>query len=301
MTLRLPRLLSASLATFVAATSLAWGPGIQPAAAALQVVTLTSTLNVSSNDVYRDIHFVWNGPSTAPVVKFYGAQFATLDHVQITVPNGYHATAAIELANNPGFGGPLGNHLEDIRIGTFNVPGNFDYGILWTGDMNGEATTLTNVHIHGAGTAAVYMDNIQATGTTIRGLSVTNAPIGIKTRAGGSNVTCDNCAFLASTDVDVELLQGAGLFLFGPYSQLSRRFARVYDGGGGGGLSVNGGMWAWSSTYASGPTIEGLNPCCRLWVRLTDFMVTPLDGTNHGSISGFTTAQKFLSNAAGIV
>jgi hypothetical protein len=288
-------------AAFVLATVALWGPRAEPAHAALQVVTLTSTLNVNSNESYRDIQYVWNGPSTAPVIKLYGAQFATLDHIQITVPTGYHATAGIELANNPTFGGPLGNDLKDIKIGTFNVPANVDYGILWSGTVNGEANSITNAKIYGAGTAAVFLDDPQATGNTFRGLSTSDTPIGIKTRAGGSNVTCDNCMFLHSTDVDVELLEGSGLFLLGPYSQLSRRFARVNDGGGGGGLSVTGGMWAWNASYASGPTIEGLNPCCRLWVRLTDFMVTPLDGTNHGTFSGFTAAQKFLSNTAGIV
>ncbi len=262
-----------------------------------QVVHLTETLVVSSGDVIRDTHYVWDGPPSSPMVRLAGAQFTVLDHLVFDVPDGHHATAAVQLANASS-GGPLGNQLSNLRIGSFGVPGNLDYGLLWTDSVNGDSNTITNVAVFGAARAGISVSNVQATANTFRGVYVFNAPIGLHSEAGGT-IECENCGFIGSTDVDVELTNGAGLILTGMYSEHSRSFARVTGGPGAGGLSVLGGYWQWS-TAAVGSTITGQNTCCsRSWLRLTDFMVTPLDGQMHGTISGFTPGIMFLSNAAG--
>ncbi len=263
-----------------------------------RVVRLTETLVVNSGDVIRDTHFIWAGPATSPMLRLAGAQFATLDHLVFEVPDGQHATAAVQLANTPA-GGPLASQLSNLKIGKFGVPGNFDYGLLWTDSLNGDSNTITNVAIFGAARAGISLANPQATANTFRGVYVFRAPIGLHSAAGGT-IECENCGFIGSTDVDVELTNGAGLILTGMYSEQSRSFARVTAGPGGGGLSVLGGYWQWSQA-AEGFTITGQNTCCfRSWLRLTDFMVTPLDGQAHGTINGFDPSIRFFSNAAGL-
>jgi hypothetical protein len=263
-----------------------------------QVVTLTSTLNLTSGAILRDTHYIWKGPSNQPMLLLNGAQFVSIEHLFLEVTTGYHATAGIQLANSPS-GGPLGEHLSDIRIGNYGVAGNFDYGILWTGTGNGDSNTLTNVFVFGAGVAAVSLSNNQATANSLRGIYSFYSPIGIHSQAGVT-IECLNCGFIGSTDVDIELTNGGGLLLTGMYSEGSRSFARVVAGPGAGGLSVQGGYWQWSST-ASGATITGqMTGSYRSWLRLSDFMVTPLDGTNHGTTSGFSPSIEFFSNTAGI-
>lgn len=263
-----------------------------------RVVRLTETLVVNSGDVIRDTHYIWEGPATSPMLTLTGAQFTTLDHLVFEVPDGRHATAAVQLANAPS-GGPFGNHLSNLKIGRFGVPGNLDYGLLWTDSLNGDSNTITNVTIFGAARTGISLSNVQATANTFRGVYVYRAQIGLHSEAGGT-IECENCGFIGSTDVDVELTNGAGLILIGMYSEQSRSFARVTAGPGAGGLSVLGGYWQWSQA-AQGPTITGQNTCCyRSWLRLTDFMVTPLDGQAHGTISGFDPNIRFFSNAAGL-
>ncbi|MGH3870139.1 MAG: hypothetical protein ACRDSR_01270 [Pseudonocardiaceae bacterium] len=203
----------------------------------------------------------------------------------------------MQLANAPS-GGPFGNQLSNLRIGSPGVPGNLDYGLLWTDSLNGDSNTVTNVAIFGAARAGISVSNPQATSNTFRGVYVFNAPIGLRSAAGGT-IECTNCGFIGSTDVDIELTNGAGLILTGIHSEQSRSFARISAGPGGGGLSVQGGYWQWSNA-AQGFTVTGQNTCCfRSWLRLTDFMVTPLDGQNHGTINGFDPNIRFFSNVAG--
>ncbi len=263
-----------------------------------QVVHLTETLVVNSGDAIRDTHYIWDGPATSPMLRLSGAQFATLDHLVFEVPDGHHATAAVQLANAPS-GGPLANQLSNLKVGSFGVPANLDYGLLWTDSLNGDSNTITNVAIFGAARAGISVSNVQATANTFRGVYVFRSPIGLHSEAGAT-IECENCGFIGSTDVDIELTNGAGLILIGTYSEQSHSFARVIGGPGGGGLSVLGGYWQWSKA-AGGPTITGQNTASfRSWLRLTDFMVTPLDGQPHGTISGFAPNITFLSNAAGL-
>ncbi|MGH3764948.1 MAG: hypothetical protein ACRDTX_07340 [Pseudonocardiaceae bacterium] len=263
-----------------------------------QVVHLTETLVVNSGDTIRDTHYIWDGPPDSPMLKLAGAQFTALDHLVFEVPDGHHATAAVQFANAPS-GGPLGNQLSNLKIGSFGVPGNLDYGLLWTDSLNGDSNTITNVAIFGPARAGISLSNVQATANTFRGIYVFKSQIGLHSEAGGT-IECENCGFIGSTDVDVELTGGAGLILIGMYSEQSHSFARVSAGPGAGGLSVMGGYWQWSQA-AAGSTITGQNTAnFRSWLRLTDFMVTPLDGQAHGTISGFAPNITFLSNVAGL-
>lgn len=274
---------------------LAWaGPGASPASAGtMATVVLSSTINVSDGDSLRDTLYIWTGPSNVPVIKLNGTRHATLEHLYITMGSGYSATAAIEVT-----GSATNNHLADLHVGVFGLPANVGYGIR----INGPAqfNSITNAYIIGVSNAAVSIDNTSAVGNSLRGLYTYDVPIAYRSQSAGTT-TCTMCGFLKTTDVDVELLNGSGFLIRGLYSELARKFARVYDGGLAGGLSVEGGYWQWDSSYAVGATIESHNQCCRTFLRLTDFMVTPLDGTNHGSTSGFTTAQKLFSNVAGLV
>lgn len=265
----------------------------------MEIVRLTETLVVNSGDIIRDKHFVWAGPPTSPMLQMVGTQFASLEHLEFEVPIGNHASAAVELSNTPA-GGPLGNSLSDLRMGSSGVSGNFDFGLLWTGFLNGDSNTITNISVFGASRVGISLSNPQATGNTFRGIYVFHTPIGLHSEAGGS-IECQNCGFIGSTDVDIELTKGAGLILIGTYSEQSRAFARVAAGPGAGGLTVLGGYWQWSGA-ANGATITGENECCfRSWLRLTDFTVTPLDaGSARGTIAGFPPANRFFSNIAGI-
>lgn len=269
-----------------------------PPAAGYTDSVLTATLEVATGTVVRDTRFVWAGPPGVPMLRLTGTFFAQLDHLAFEVPAGRHATAAVELVNGAG-GGPLGNSLANLQIGSPARSSNLDYGILWTGQVNGDSNTLTNVAVFGAGTAGVSVNNPQATGNSLRGLFVFDSPVGLQTAAGGS-IICDNCGFIGSTDVDVELTGGAGLLMTGLYSEGSRSFARITGGPGGGGLSVTGGYWQ-HGPKAIGPTITGLQMCCyRSWLRLTDFMVTPVGPAPTGSVVGVPGGQQFVSNVAGI-
>jgi hypothetical protein len=265
--------------------------------AATQTVTLTTTLDVATGAVLRDTDFVWAGPSDAPMLRLSGAGFASLENIGFDVPDGRHATAAVELAN--GGGGPFGNSLANLRIGNAGHAANLDYGIHWVSGVNGDSNTLTNIAIFGVAKAGVAISNPQATGNTFRGLYVFQSPIGLQTAAGGA-VVCANCGFIGSSDVDVELVGGAGLIITGVYSEGSRSFARIVAGAGAGGLSVSGGYWQ-KGPAAVGATFTGQNMCCyRSWLRLTDFMVTPLDPGPHGSVSGIPADKLFFSNVAGV-
>ncbi len=291
------RIISAMTLTVSALSACSSSQGSQSAIGPPPVVHLTDTLVVNSGDVIRDTRYIWDGPATSPMLNLAGAQFATLDHLVFEVPQGHHATAAVQLSNTAS-GGPLADQLSNLKIGSFGVPGNFDYGLLWTDSLNGDSNTVTNVAIFGAARAGISVSNVQATANTFRGVYVFKSPIGLHSEAGGT-IECENCGFIGSTDVDVELTKGAGLILIGMYSEQSRSFARVVAGSGAGGLSVQGGYWQWSKA-AQGPTITGQNTASfRSWLRLTDFMVTPLDGQPHGTINGFDPSIKFFSNAAG--
>lgn len=300
------RLAAAAIVALVAAVVSALTFGLmtlsssspQKAGPNLEMVQLTETLVVNSGDVIRDRHFVWKGPPDSPMIRLVGTQFARLDQLVFEVPDGGHATAAVELSNTPA-GGPFGNHLSNLKIGRFGAPANIDYGLLWTDALNGDSNTVTNVTVFGPTRAGVSISNPQATANTFRAVYVYNAQIGFRSEAGGT-VECENCGFIGSTDVDVELTNGAGLVITGMYSEKSRAFARISAGPGGGGLSVLGGYWQWSEA-ADGFTITGLNTCCfRSYLRLTDFVVTPLDGRDHGTVTGFPPEMMFLSNIAGI-
>lgn len=269
-----------------------------PAGASLTVVHLTSTLSLSTGDTLSETKYIWEGPSTSPVIQMLGVQYATLDHIAIEVASGYHATAAIQLDDDTPRGGPFNNSLSNITIGTPGVTGRFDYGLRWNGSVNGDSNTMTNISVYGAAVAGVSLNDPQATANTFRSLFTFDSPIGFQSVAGGT-VQCETCGFTNSSDVDIELTQGGGLILTGVNSKGSRSFARVVAGAGGAGLTVLGGRWEWGAS-ASGATITGTNSGYRMYVRLTDFIVTPLDGTTHGSISGFAATEKFLSNTAGI-
>jgi hypothetical protein len=227
-----------------------------------------------------------------------GVQYANLDHLAIEIAPGHRATAVIELDDATPAGGPFNNHLNDITIGTPGTTGQFDYGLRWNGSANGDSNTMTNISVYGAAVASVSLGDPQATTNTFRSLFSFDAPIGLQSTAGAS-IECENCGFTRSTDVDIELTHGGGLILTGVRSQGSHSFARVVAGEGGEGLSVFGGRWEWGPN-AAGPTITGQNSGYRMFLRLTDFMVTPLDGTNHGTITGFAPYELFISNTVGI-
>lgn len=269
-----------------------------PPAAGYTDVTLTATLDVTSGETVQNTRFHWAGPSDVPMIRLAGASFAHLDHLAFEVLGGRHATAAVELVSSPG-GGPLGDDLVDLRIGSPGERAGLDYGIRWTGQLNGDSNTFTNIAVFGADTAGVSVNNPQATGNSLRSLYVFDSPIGLQTVAGGT-ITCDNCGFIGSTDVDLELTGGAGLIVTGVYSEGSHSFARVGAGPGAGGLSVAGGYWQ-HGPKASGATITGVRMCCyRSWVRLTDFMVTPLTLAPAGTVVGVPAGKLFLTDVAGI-
>lgn len=289
-------------ATALAATALASVLLAQPAPAATvstpQVVQLTATLEVPSGSTIRDTRFVWAGPPDAPMLRLTGSAFTSLEGLVFEVPDGRHATSAVELVNGSG-GGPLGNSLSNLQIGAAGRAANLDYGIRWIDTVNGDSNTLTNVTIFGVAAAGVSVANPQATGNSIRSLYVFNSPVGLQSGAGGT-VTCVNCGFIASTDVDVELTGGAGLIITGVYSEGSRSFARIGAGPAAGGLTVVGGYWQ-KGPKAVGPTFTGVNMCCyRSWLRLEDFMVTPLDPGPHGSLEAIPPEKRFFSNVAGV-
>jgi hypothetical protein len=274
------------------------GAGGTIAVPVVQTVRLSRTLEIHSGDIVRDKYFVWAGPPDAPMLRLAGTQSAVIDHVFFEVPSGYHATAAVELTNTPA-GGPLGNGLSNLSIGVNGRPGNFDYGLLWTGSLNGDSNTLSNVTVFGAARVGVAFANSQATGNSMHGVYVFNSPIGISSQAGGM-IICESCGFVGSTDVDVELTEGAGLLVTSLYSMQSRALARIEAGPGSGGLSILGGTWHWSEA-ADGPTISATQTCCyRSWLRLEDVTVTPLGGPDRGSIVGMPATKTFLSNVAGI-
>jgi hypothetical protein len=264
----------------------------------VQTVRLSHTLEIRSGDVVRDKYFIWAGPPDSPMLRLAGTQAAIIDHVFFEVPSGYHATAAVELTNTPS-GGPLGNGLSNLSIGVNGRPGNFDYGLLWTGSLNGDSNTVSNVTVFGAARVGIAFVNPQATGNSMHGVYVFDSPIGISSEAGGT-ITCDSCGFVGSTDVDIELTRGAGLLVTSLYSMQSRALARIGAGPGAGGLSILGGTWHWSEA-ADGPTISATQSCCyRTWLRLDDVTVTPLGGPDRGSIVGMPAGSSFLSNVAGI-
>lgn len=297
---RLRRMASTILGvTTLSLVVVAVGPRLEGASGALSVVRLTSTLDVATGDAIRDTHFIWEGPADTPILRLDGTQFATLEHLVIEVAPGFDAGTAIEMNDHPPNGGPFNNHLRDIRIGKFGEPGRFDYGLRWNGVANGDSNTITNVTVIGAAVASVSLWDTQATTTTLRSVFSFDAPIGLQSRAGGM-VQCENCGFTRSTDADVHLLEGGGMLLTGVTSKGSRAFAHITGGSGGNSLSVFGGTWE-SSSAASGPTITGVNPGgYRMYLRLTDFAVTPLGATPLGSITGYSPTQLFLSNVVGI-
>lgn len=261
-------------------------------------VQLIATLEVGDGAVLRDRDFVWAGPSDAPMLRLTGASFASLENLAFVVPAGHHATAAVELVNGPA-GGPLGTRISNVRIGNPGADANLDYGLRWLGTVNGDSNTVTDVVVFAAAKAGVAIDNPQATGNSFRSLYVFHSPVGLHSSAGGT-VSCDNCGFIGSSDVDVDLSGGAGLVLMGLYSEGSKSFARVGAGPGAAGLTVVGGYWQ-HGPAASGPTITGLNMCCyRSWLRLQDLTITPLDPGPHGTVSGVPADKRFLSNVAGL-
>lgn len=261
-------------------------------------VTLTATLEVTDGAVLRDTHYVWAGPESDPMLRVTGALSAALENLTFEVAEGHHATAAVELAGGAA-GGPLGNTLTNLRVGSIGEPARMDYGLQWVGITNGDSNVVTDVVVYNVGKAGVAVANPQATGNTIRGLFVFHSPIGLQSAAGGT-ITCDTCGFIGSTDVDVALDNGAGLVLTGVYSEGARSFARIVAGPGGGGLSVTGGYWQ-HGPAAAGATFTGQNMCCaRSWLRLTDFMVTPLPGGPHGTVTGVPADKLFLTNVAGV-
>lgn len=276
-------------------------PRTQSAQATPTIVTLTSTLEVDSDDTYLDTRFVWQGPSTAPVVRLKGASEAKLEHVEITVATGYHATAAIQIEDD-GATGSSANDIRDVKIGDFGAAGGFDYGVRWTtAAAASDDNTLTNVTVIGAGTAAVALDEDDATGNTFRSIFTFDTPIGFRS-SSESTVPCENCGFFESTDVDVVLLDGAGMLLTGVRSEGSRAFARVTAGPAAGSLTVIGGYWEWGAN-AVGATITGTQPSGGPYptsLRLQDFTVLPLGSTLHGSVTGFGVDEKLFSNVAGI-
>lgn len=267
------------------------------------VVHLTAPLLVQTGDSIRDVHYIWDGPSDQPIVVFRGAQFATMENVVIEVASGHHATTAIQLDDNPPNGGPFNNELRNIRIGNPGAAGGFDYGMRWNGSTNGDSNTMTNITVHGAGVASVYLENPQATVNTFRSIFSYDAPVGLWAGTGGT-IQCENCVFSRSTDVDVKLFAGSRLLLTAVRSTGSRSFVHYTAGVAAGGLTVVGGEWQWSST-ASGPTIVGTQPSGSqqqypMSLRLQDFRVTPLAGGPYGSITGFTPNDVYLSNVRGI-
>lgn len=339
-------------AALIAVGSGAFAPRLHRAEAAMSVVTLTSTLEVNSYDTLRETRYIWNGPSTAPVIRLTGTQFAKLEHLRIEVPSGFRAKAAIEFApgttsvvsttttaptttsttagtlgrradDGRGKGrpsstsssstsststtstttsssstvtvAPYGNHVTDVKVGIWGVDGNFDYGILWSAGTN---NTVTNVTVHGATLASMVLES-GATQNAFRGFYSFFTPIGIRSRAAGGTV-CRNCGFIGSTDVDMELLDGAGLVVSTMYSEQSKSMARVTAGPGGSGLTVTGGYWMWTHAAVGSTTIVGTNAGGhRTWLRLTDFMFTPLNGLNHGTLRGFAPSERFIDNTLG--
>jgi hypothetical protein len=263
-----------------------------------EVVQLAQTLTVSSNSSIRDKRLIWQGPPDAPMVRLAGVRAVTLENLHFEVPSGRHATAAIEItASAPGQ--LLGNNISNVTIGHIGVPGNMDYGIRWSSSAPEQSSTIHNVKIFGALRAGILLGGADADGNAFNGVYIFNTAIGIASRGSGSP-SCEGCGFIGSTDVDVELTNGAGLRLTNMYSEGSRSFARVMAGRGGGGLNVQGGYWQ-HGPAAKGPTITGeMTPISRCWLRLSDFNITPLDGTSHGTIVGFPAAARFLMNVGGV-
>lgn len=273
--------------------------GLPAAHAASPTVTLTSTLVVGDGDTVRDTHFVWQGPSDAPVILLSGTHGAKLKHLFIEVPDGFHGKAAIEFADGP-VGGPFGNDVSDVRVGNYFLASKLSYGLLWSGSADGGGNTITNVSIETAEVAAFAIENPASASNSFRGVYSILSPIGFESRAAGDTV-CTNCGFIASTTVDVNLLDGAGLRIIGMYSEDGHAFASLTAGPAGGGLSVTGGYWMWNPHALATASITGTNTGgYRTFVRLTDFMVTPLDSTCHGSIRGFAPEQLFIDNSWGI-
>lgn len=268
------------------------------AASAVQpTVVLTSTLQVASGDAVRYKHFVWNGPSNEPVIQLKGSKFAVLEHVVVTVPDGWHASAAIQFDADPTLGEPFGNHVRDVKLGAFFAPGRYGYGIRINA---GTSNTFTNITSHGAEVANVSIADTDATGNSFRGQYMIVAPVNFESKAKGTTV-CQNCGFIRGDTRDVHLTDGAGLFLSGMYSEQSRSFAHVEAGAAGGGLTVLGGYWMWTHGAPGATTLVGSNPGGhRTWLRITDFLLTPIDSLNHGSVRGFASHEKYYSNVWGL-
>lgn len=271
-------------------------------------IPLTSTLRLTTNGTRimgDDTTFVWNGPPGQPMIVFNGAMFNEITGVNLVAGSSRPSTG-IEFRNAPiGRAGhpTFGNRLNRIRIG---VRGNttMDYGVTFTGDVNGDSNSLENIQISGAGVAGVAMLNPQAVANDFDGLWVFDSPIGFQARAkdsagnayGPYKLQGRNWGFGNISVADIDVGPNAAVDVTGFYSEGGRRMVNS----SGGGVSVRHGYWqrgANAAPLAEGTLRNNNTGGYRSWIRLEDF-----DFTNGGSerIVGWPASQQILSNVAGI-
>ena len=272
-------------------------------------ITLTTTLTLTTNGTKlrgQDTKFVWNGPAGQPMLVLNGAMFNEISGVSF-VAGSSRPSAAIEFRNAPkgrvGFP-TFGNRLSRIRIGVRGST-TMDYGIVFTGDVNGDSNRLENIQVSGARVAGVGMLNPQAVANEFDGLWVFDSAIGFQARAkdsagnsyGPFKLQGRNWGFGNISVADIDVGPNAGVDVTGFYSEGGRRMVNS----SGGGVTVRHGYWQRgpsAAPLAEGTLVNNNTGGYRSWIRLEDFDFT--NGSGAERIVGWPSAQQILSNVAGL-
>jgi len=271
-------------------------------------IELTATLRLSTDGVQlrgQDTTFVWNGPSGQPMLVVNGALFTSISNVSFVAGSG-RPLAGVEFRNAPG--GPVGhptfgNRMTQVRIGVRGSQ-TLDYGILFTGDVNGDSNAFENIQVSGASKAGVALQNPQAVANDFDGLWVFDSGIGFQARGldstskeyGPLKLIGRNWGFGNSSVVDIDVGPNAGVDVTGFYSEGARAFVKS----SGGGVTVRHGYWQRGPNAApldQGTMVNENTGGYFSWLRLEDFNFTQSPGER---IVGWPANQLFLSNVLGL-